>query len=65
MSWCVNHRVHHKYVDTDADPHNSRRGFFFCHIAWFALYPNSECLKKTEKIPKDDLLNDPVVYWQT
>ena len=23
--WCRDHRVHHKYSDTDADPHNSNR----------------------------------------
>ncbi|KAK9754247.1 hypothetical protein QE152_g1407, partial [Popillia japonica] len=27
--WVRDHRTHHKYVETDADPHNSDRGFFF------------------------------------
>ena len=27
--WCRDHRVHHKYSETDADPHNTNRGFFF------------------------------------
>lgn len=26
--WARDHRVHHKFTDTDADPHNSRRGEF-------------------------------------
>ncbi|KAH9390454.1 hypothetical protein TYRP_023032, partial [Tyrophagus putrescentiae] len=30
--WCRDHRAHHKFVDTDADPHNSSRGFFFSHV---------------------------------
>jgi len=30
--WSRGHRVHHKYCDTNADPHNSRRGFFFSHM---------------------------------
>lgn len=24
--WVRDHRVHHKFTDTDADPHNARRG---------------------------------------
>lgn len=24
--WCRDHRVHHKFSETDADPHNSLRG---------------------------------------
>lgn len=24
--WCRDHRVHHKWSETDADPHNSKRG---------------------------------------
>ncbi|KAI1283696.1 Delta(9)-fatty-acid desaturase fat-7 [Halotydeus destructor] len=29
--WARDHRVHHKWSDTDADPHNTQRGFFFAH----------------------------------
>lgn len=34
--WVRDHRVHHKWSDTDADPHNANRGFFFSHMvsAW-------------------------------
>jgi stearoyl-CoA desaturase (delta-9 desaturase) len=30
--WARDHRVHHKYADTDADPHSINRGFFFAHV---------------------------------
>jgi len=30
--WSRDHRVHHKYSETDADPHNAKRGFFFAHV---------------------------------
>merc|ERR1719356_2127475 len=30
--WCRDHRVHHKYSETD--PHNAKRGFFFAHMGW-------------------------------
>lgn len=32
--WARDHRVHHKYSETDADPHNATRGFFFSHVGW-------------------------------
>ena len=35
--WVRDHRVHHKYSETDADPHNSNRGFFFAHVGWLML----------------------------
>ncbi|KAF8777110.1 Acyl-CoA desaturase 3 like protein [Argiope bruennichi] len=35
--WCRDHRVHHNFTETNADPHNIKRGFFFAHIGWFYL----------------------------
>ncbi|KOB70664.1 Acyl-CoA delta-14 desaturase, partial [Operophtera brumata] len=32
--WSRDHRLHHRYSDTDGDPHNAKRGFFFSHIGW-------------------------------
>lgn len=32
--WARDHRVHHKYTETNADPVNSKRGFFFSHVGW-------------------------------
>jgi stearoyl-CoA desaturase (Delta-9 desaturase) len=34
IEWVRDHRVHHKFSDTNADPHNSNRGFFFSHMGW-------------------------------
>ncbi len=33
--WCRDHRVHHKFSETNADPHNAKRGFFFAHVSQF------------------------------
>lgn len=35
--WARDHRVHHKYSETDADPHNATRGFFFAHMGWLLV----------------------------
>ncbi len=32
LHWVAEHRLHHRYSDTDKDPHNSRKGFWFAHV---------------------------------
>ncbi|KOB69404.1 Acyl-CoA Delta(11) desaturase [Operophtera brumata] len=31
------HRVHHKYSERTADPHDANRGFFFAHVGWLMM----------------------------
>lgn len=62
--WSRDHRVHHKHVETDADPHNSRRGFFFSHMGWLMLKKHPQVIEKGKQIPLDDLMNDVVVRIQ-
>ena len=58
--WSSEHRKHHKHVDTDDDPYDITKGFFWAHMGWlmFKLKPEP---------PLDnvhDLLNDKLVAWQ-
>ncbi|CAG9865355.1 unnamed protein product [Phyllotreta striolata] len=62
--WCRDHRVHHKFTDTDADPHNASRGFFFSHIGWLMLKKHKDVIAKGKTIDMSDLEADPVVMWQ-
>jgi stearoyl-CoA desaturase (delta-9 desaturase) len=59
--WCRDHRVHHKYSDTAADPHDSSRGFFYAHVGWLLLKKSEETKAAGKKIPTDDLMRDPIV----
>jgi len=34
LGWSNDHREHHAYTDTDRDPHDSRRGFWWTHVGW-------------------------------
>ncbi|XP_054153820.1 stearoyl-CoA desaturase-like [Oppia nitens] len=61
--WCRDHRVHHKYSETDADPHNSKRGFFFAHVGWLLTRKHPDVIIKGKQIDLSDLINDPVVYY--
>ena len=59
--WTRDHRVHHKHSDTDADPHNINRGFFFSHIGWLLLKKHSQVKKAGNEINCQDLLDDWIV----
>ncbi|XP_052890675.1 acyl-CoA Delta-9 desaturase [Anopheles moucheti] len=63
-TWAHDHRVHHKYSETDADPHNAKRGFFFAHVGWVFLTPHPEVVAKRKIIDMSDLEADPIVMLQ-
>jgi hypothetical protein len=52
---------HHS--ETDADPHNSNRGFFFAHVGWLMLQKHPEVIKKGRAIDMSDVLADPVIQF--
>ncbi|XP_037956475.1 acyl-CoA desaturase isoform X2 [Teleopsis dalmanni] len=37
-TWALDHRIHHKFSETNADPHNAKRGFFFAHVVFIPWY---------------------------
>lgn len=63
-TWAHDHRVHHKFSETDADPHNCKRGFWFAHIGWVVLTPHPEVVAKRKVIDMRDLEADKVVMFQ-
>jgi stearoyl-CoA desaturase (Delta-9 desaturase) len=64
INWCRNHHSHHKYVDTDADPFNSRRGIFFTHGGYLLLEKHPEVNRQGKKIDISYLNNDPILAFQ-
>lgn len=42
VAWCRDHRVHHKFSDTDADPHNTNRGVSAFNRKMFKTVLNTE-----------------------
>uniref|UniRef100_A0A1B0CEX9 Fatty acid desaturase domain-containing protein n=2 Tax=Lutzomyia longipalpis TaxID=7200 RepID=A0A1B0CEX9_LUTLO len=62
-TWAHDHRVHHKYSETDSDPHNAKRGFFFAHVGWLFLTPHPNVVEKRKTIDMSDLEADPLVMW--
>jgi len=62
--WARDHRVHHKHSETDADPHNATRGFFFAHMGWLFIKKHKAIVEAGKKLNFDDLAVDPVVIFQ-
>ncbi|XP_017786937.1 PREDICTED: stearoyl-CoA desaturase 5-like, partial [Nicrophorus vespilloides] len=62
--WCRDHRLHHKYSETDADPHNAKRGFFFSHVGWLLVRKHPDIIEKGKTIDMSDLKANPVVMFQ-
>ena len=64
FEWARDHRVHHKYSETDADPHNAKRGFFFSHIGWLFVKKHPDVIKKGKQLDLSDLHEDKIVMFQ-
>jgi len=60
LEWCSDHRNHHKHVDTDDDPYDISKGFFWAHIGWILF-----TLKTPPPLDNvSDLKRDPLIVWQ-
>ena len=60
IDWVGLHRHHHKFSDTDADHHNSNRGFWWSHMGWmFAEIPAMAAVPRFTA----DLSEDPYYRW--
>ncbi|XP_077207214.1 stearoyl-CoA desaturase [Paroedura picta] len=64
FEWARDHRVHHKFSETDADPHNATRGFFFSHVGWLLVRKHPDVIEKGKKLDLSDLKADKVVMFQ-
>ncbi|XP_075390951.1 stearoyl-CoA desaturase [Tenrec ecaudatus] len=64
FEWARDHRVHHKFSETDADPHNSRRGFFFSHVGWLLVRKHPAVKEKGALLDLSDLKAEKLVMFQ-
>ncbi|GMG35890.1 unnamed protein product [Ambrosiozyma monospora] len=59
--WGHSHRIHHRYTDTDRDPYDARRGFWYSHMGWMLTIPNPKFKARADI---SDLSDDWVVRVQ-
>jgi len=62
--WVRDHRVHHKFSETNADPHNAKRGFFFAHIGWLLCRKHDLVRVKGKNVDLSDIEADRVLMFQ-
>jgi stearoyl-CoA desaturase (delta-9 desaturase) len=62
--WARDHRTHHRHSETERDPHNATRGFFFAHVGWLLLKKDEKVKVAGRKIDVDDLLADKALMLQ-
>ena len=60
IDWAGLHRHHHKFSDTDADHHNSHRGFWWSHMGW--MFEEIPAMASVPRLT-GDLARDPYYRW--
>lgn len=55
---------HYRYSDTDADPHNATRGFFYSHMGWLLVRKHPEVLRRGKFVDMEDIYANPVLRFQ-
>jgi stearoyl-CoA desaturase (delta-9 desaturase) len=60
LKWSFDHRIHHRECDTDEDPYNINKGFFWAHMGWIFYSDNRF---QWDKVPAD-LKKDKLILWQ-
>lgn len=64
FKWSRDHRVHHKHVDTEKDPHNAERGFWYSHMGWLLVRKDPAVVAAGKEVHMEDLLQNRIVMFQ-
>ena len=56
LGWSSRHRDHHRYVDTERDPYNIKKGFFYAHMGWLLFWEHPLDLSNAKDLQKNRLL---------
>jgi stearoyl-CoA desaturase (Delta-9 desaturase) len=59
LRWAFDHRIHHAHVDTEQDPYNINKGFWYAHCLWIWEKP-----RDIESKIVSDLLKNKLVMFQ-
>ena len=62
--WARDHRMHHRYTDTELDPHSIQYGFWYSHIGWLFFTKSQQLRDAAKKIDMSDIEQDSIVMFQ-
>lgn len=63
LAWSSQHRDHHRYVDTDADPYNINKGFFWAHMGWLFFGKYHFIYTNVDDLSEDRLVMNQARYY--
>ena len=64
LKWSSQHRRHHQYTDTDKDPYNIKKGFFYAHMGWIMFWKHSVNYDNVKDLRKNRLIAHQHVHYQ-
>ena len=64
LKWTSLHRTHHKYTDTERDPYNIKKGFFYAHMGWILFYRRTIDFSNVKDLKKSKLIMNQHQYFQ-
>src|SRR5665213_2160392 len=63
LAWCSDHRRHHKFQDTEKDPYNIRRGFWWAHMGWLIGSNTTTDFSNCPDLQRDRLMQNQHRYY--
>ncbi len=64
LKWASLHRTHHQYTDTERDPYNIKKGFFYAHMGWILFYRREVDYSNVKDLEKSKLIMHQHRYFQ-
>lgn len=56
LKWASQHRQHHQFTDTEKDPYNIKKGFWYAHMNWILLYKHRVNYDNVKDLQKSKLV---------
>ena len=63
FKWVAHHRMHHAGSDTEKDPHDASRGFWFSHLVWMLTTADVFDKREHQKRYVRDIMADPFLMF--
>lgn len=66
LKWSSDHRLHHRFEDTDKDPYNIKKGFWHAHMGWMMKHETVSLPIHAPDLEKNKLVkiqNDYYIVW--
>ena len=64
LKWSSLHRSHHQHVDTDKDPYNIKKGFFYAHVGWILFWIRTIDYTNVKDLQQNKLVMHQNRYFQ-